>query len=364
MEGGPDCFFTRKPGVMEMVDELGLRSELIEPQAKEFMMLVGDRLHRVPAGLVSLNAVRPEALAQASFLSEGGKARALAEPSVPPGGGDDESIRSFFERRFGKEFSRLVAEPLLAGTHSGDPGRLSMRALYPTYLEWERKRGTPSPSETTPQREGIPSATFLSFRGGMRTLGDALADALTRTRVHLRSFLAELPAADRVLLAIPSNRAARLLPGVGLGLIQHGSTCIATYAFRREDVGHPLEGTGFLVPPTESLPVTGATWSSAKWDGRAPEDTVLMRVFMREPGHPREALTPLLGLKAAPFFSRLNRWADAQPQYEVGHLDLVDRIESALPPNVWLAGTSYRGVGIPDCLRQGREAARRIAHTL
>ncbi len=370
VEAGPDCFFARKPGVLELVRELGLEPEIVEPRAKEFRMLVGGALHRVPAGLVTLNGVRPEAVAEAAFLSDEGKARALRESEQPVGTERDESIRSFFTRRFGPEFSRLVAEPLLAGTHSGDPDRLSMRALFPAYLEWER-RVRPSDKEhdglETIATKEESSATFLSFRGGMQALVDALVRSLARTRVHLDAGLEAMPDADRTLVALPANRAAVLLPGVGLERIGHRSSTILTLAFRREDVGSPLEGTGFLVPPTEPFPVTGATWSSAKWPLRAPEDTILMRLFMRGDGEPSAALDAikrLLGISGEPLFSRVDRWKDAQPQYEVGHLDLVAAIESRLPEGVAIAGTSLRGVGIPDCLRQGREAARRIAEAL
>ena len=427
VERGPDCFFTRKPGVLETVRELGLVDRLVAPIQREFGMLVGGTIHRVPAGLVALNAVRAEAVGEATFLSDEAKARALAEPSMPRGEGGDESIRAFFARRFGPEFTRLVAEPLLGGTHGGDADRLSMAALFPAYLEWERSRGvgvspmrptavpTPSPTvfhagarshpsaraspltpstwEATPAErtdasasppsadpptvppsaraslQGEPSsgAAFLSFDGGMGVLAEALGASLTRTRVHLGAAVEALPRADQTLVALPANRAASLLPGIGLEGIRHGTTSILTLAFRREEVGDPLGGTGFLVPAGEPFPFTGATWSSSKWPGRAPEDEVLLRLFMRGRGDPEAALaalTELLGIRGTPLYREFRAWTDAQPQYEVGHLERVEAIERALPPNVWIAGTSFRGVGVPDCLRQGGEAARRIGETL
>lgn len=367
IERGPDCFFSRKPGALEMVRELGLEDELIEPEAKAFQMLVGGRLHPVPGGLVTLTYSQPDAVHEATFLSDAAKARVIEEANQPRGTTDDESIRSFFDRRFGAELTRLVAEPLLAGTHSGDPERLSMRALYPGYFDLERKHGSLAAGMPDAPKPGPKKPSFLSFRGGMKTLADALAASLSRTRVHLNALVAEMPQANRTLLAVPANHAARLLPGIGLESIPHGSTTIVTLAFRREDVAHALDGTGFLVPPTEPFPVTGATWSSAKWPGRAPEGTVLMRVFARgieaDEKTALDALCPLLGL-GEPLFSRIDRWIEAQPQYEVGHLDKIAAIESGLPQGVYVAGTSYRGVGIPDCLRQGRDAARRIAETL
>jgi oxygen-dependent protoporphyrinogen oxidase len=375
VEAGPDALFARKPGLMETLDELGLTDEIIEPKQREFKMFVAGRLHRVPAGLVTLNAVRPEAIEATEFLSPEGKALALAESAQPVGTSEDESIRSFFERRFGPEFTRLVAEPLLAGTHGGEGDRLSMRALFPAYLEWERKRSADfSPHQDPGLQSGRSKPTFVSFRNGMQTLVDALARSLKRTRVHLNAKLDALPNADRLLIAIPSNQAASLLPNVGLETIPTRSSAIATFAFPRTAISDPLDGTGFLVPSGEGLPITGATWSSAKWPGRAPEDTVLMRVFMRlniPPlgegqgwGEALAAIRPLLGITGEPTYRRLDRWIDALPQYEVGHLDRIAEIEAKLPPYISLAGTSYRGVGVPDCLRQGREAGRAIAQTL
>jgi len=399
VEQGPDCFFARKPGVMELVADLGLESELIEPVQKEFSMLVGGQLHRVPGGLVTLTYSEPTAIEEATFLTPEAKARVLAERDQPAGTAPDESIRSFFTRRFGPEFTRLVAEPLLAGTHAGDPDRLSMRALYPGYFNLERKNGSLAggmggdksaggPENRSgggsPGADTTPRASFLSFRDGMQTLVDGLHASLRRTRVHVGSEV-QIPHADHVLLAVPANRAAALVESQApeaarlMRAIPHNSSAIVTLAFRRTEIEHPLDGTGFLVPGGEGLTITGATWSSRKWAGRAPADTVLMRVFL---GGDRQALvqrpdedlvklavdaiTPIMGVKAPPSLVRVGKWIHALPQYEVGHLDRISEIERAMGalPHVTLAGTSFRGVGVPDCLRQGREAAKKIAETL
>lgn len=360
VEQGPDSLFVRKPGLKEILCDLELESELVSPKRREFMMLVGGRLHRVPAGLVTLNAVQPEAVESADFLSPEGKRRTLREPEPRRETEGDESIRSFFERRFGQEFTRLVAEPLLAGTHGGDADRLSMQALYPAYLG-----GTGVP----PMRAtGVPPVkeepTFVSFENGMQTLVARLAERLRRTRIHLDTAVRELPSADRVLVALPSPQAAKLLPNVGLEALTTRSSAIATFAFPRNAVGHPLDGTGFLVPASENFPLTGATWSSEKWPGRAPDDIVLLRVFMRAAADALSPIKSLLQIEGDPLHADLVCWTDALPQYEVGHLDRIREIETRLPSYVTLAGTSYRGVGVPDCLRQGRDAARAIANSL
>lgn len=367
VEFGPDCFFCRKPGTLDFIRELGLEEDLVEPLQNEFSLLIDGALHRVPAGLVTFSYSSPEAVHRASFLSDAVKARVLDEPNQPAGAAEDESIRAFFTRRFGPEFSRLVAETLLAGTHGGDPDRLSMRALFPAYFDLERKHG----SLTAATRPPAPGPSFLSFRGGMQTLVGGLVRSLSRTRIHLKYPIGSLNelAADRVLVATPANAAATLVGGEAarlLSRIEHRTTTIITLAFPRAQIAHSLEGTGFLVPPSMGGSVTGATWSSEKWPGRAPADQALLRVFLRGEADENgwREIAPVLGISGEPTFFKATRWRNAQPQYEVGHLDLVSEIESKLLPVVRFAGTSYDGVGIPDCLRQGRDTAHEIIETL
>jgi oxygen-dependent protoporphyrinogen oxidase len=372
VEGGPDCFFAAKPGVMDFIRELDLESELIAPLQKEFFMLAGGELHRVPGGLVRLTSPSSDAIREATFLSPEAKDAALHPRTPEPK--KDESIRSFFSSRYGAEFSRLVAEPLLAGTHGGDPEKLSMRSLYPNYLQ---------PAQTASASAG---PTFLSFRRGMQTLVDALVGRLGRTRVHFQSHvrLSELEA-DQILVALPANSAALLLQEAApeatrwLGNIPHASSAIVTLAYPSDGICHDLDGTGFLVPSGESESITGSTWSSRKWANRAPEGSTLIRVFLG--GHrgkftisrngtlikrATDAIQAPMKVRAEPTFAQVTRWIDALPQYELGHVERLAAIDEAMRqlPHIHLAGTSFRGVGVPDCLRQGREAAKKIAEAL
>jgi len=357
VEDGPDCFFARKPGIREFVEELGLADELIEPQAKEFSILSGGELHRVPRGLTNLRSPSAEAIEEAAFLTDEAKQWALNPQLVEVGA--DISIGAFFRARFGEEFSRLVAEPLLAGTHGGDPERLSMRALYPQYLSND---GMEAPAADGP--------TFLSFRNGMRSLPRALLNSLERTRVQVGRFLERLPSADRVLLAIPAPAAAGFFPrplSDLLSAIPHRDAAVLTEAY--PDVEITMAGTGFLVPEGEHGTLSGASWSSAKWAGRAGHNGVLVRYFLRPGATPEDICRdefPWLQPFARVLFSSCITWPYGLPQYELGHLTRLAEIDAALAeyPDVFLAGTSYRGVGIPDCVRQGREAARKIADSL
>jgi oxygen-dependent protoporphyrinogen oxidase len=343
--------------VREFVEELGLTRELIEPQAKEFSILFGGALHRVPRGLTNLRAPTAAAIDEAGFLSDEAKARARDPSPVEVSG--DISVRSFFSKRFGEEFCRLIAEPLLAGTHGGDPERLSMQALYPKFLSTENAHS-----------ESPEGPTFLSFRDGMRTLPWALLELLERTRVMVGQHLVRLPSADRILLAIPAPAAATFFDEPLAGLLRsipHRNATIVTDAYPDLDI--EMEGTGFLVPEGEHDTLTGASWSSAKWEGRGGRHGALARYFIRPDRTPEDLRRedfPWLEPNAQLLFSNSVEWPIALPQYELGHLDLLSDIDAALSdfPDVFLAGTSYRGVGIPDCVRQGREAARKIAETL
>jgi protoporphyrinogen/coproporphyrinogen III oxidase len=375
IEEGPDCFFARKEGAYELALELGLDDQLIGPAARDFSMLIDGRLHRIPSGLLSFTSPDPEAVAKAEFLSELGKKQVLAEREAPKGNGEDESIASFFRRRFGEEFSMLVAEPLLAGTHAGDPEALSLRALYPAYYELERKRGSlyALPSPTEHQRPN-----FVSLKGGMHTLVQALRSKLTKTKVVVNEELRSLEGADAYVLAMPAPAAAQILdekcPDASerLRRIEHASSTIVTLAFKRTDVG-AMTGTGFLVPQLEGAAITGCTWTSLKWPSRAPSGTALIRVFMGySAGQSDEdaitqavaAIKPLAELRGDPKLARVRRWIDALPQYHVGHLELLMDIDRAVPPGIHLTGTSYRGVGIPDCVRQAKETAARVVDQL
>lgn len=357
VEQGPDCFFTRKSGVMELVGELGLEGELIDPLRSEFAMLVGGQLHAVPRGLVALGNIDPECVLAAGFLSDDAKERALSSPLPGDAGTDvpDISIRNFFTQKYGADFSRLVVEPLLAGTHGGDPAKLSMQALYPGYL-------APPPAPSTGS-----GPTFKSFKQGMETLTEALQKAIEgRVTVHLNASIQTLEEvdADQYLVAVPAPVAAALLPTVSplLTKITHRGATIVTFAFPRSAIQGELPYTGFLVPEGEHPVLTGSTWSSEKWEGRTSKDKLLIRVFVKEgvtTDQALQAIRPIMGIEGEPILHATKNWINAQPQYELGHLDLVEEIEAEVRNlgNIVLAGTSYRGVGIPDCIRQGRDAA-------
>ncbi len=401
VEGGPDSIFTSKPWAVQLMTELGLESDFEEPIGGGFSVMTNGKLHAVPRALAGLIPTASTALESVGFLSAAARKRITSEHTVKKGSGEDESVASFFRRRFGKHFSKTLAEPLLAGIHAGDAEKLSMKALYPTYIGLEQKHGSlsgavSSPS-ATPAGHAPKKAGFLTLRGGLAELVTALVQKLdsvdirlscspkvllqTETGIKIQISDSDSIEVDAVILAVPAYASAKLLSSIRqdasilLSGIRHASTAVATVAFRASAFHRPLSGNGFLVPADEDSDVTGCTYSSLKWAGRAPQETILIRAFMGRDGglnidtlsddeiltRAESSLRRLLDAHEAPIMSRVDRWSNAMPQYELGHLELMDKIESQLEGlPIQLAGTSYRGTGVPDCIRQGREAAERF----
>jgi protoporphyrinogen/coproporphyrinogen III oxidase len=400
IEQGPDSVFTAKPAAIELAIELGLEDEFVEPLQHDFSILVNGKLFHVPRALASLMPGAASALEKAEFFGARARRRILEEKDAPKGDGSDESIASFFRRRFGTKFSNLLAEPLLAGIHGGDPEKLSMKALYPSYLGLEQKKGSlTGPSEIA---HPAPNATgrkagFLALRDGMESLVVRLVQRLDRVSVvkgvetnrierTMEGFRIHADGmkpieVDVVILAVPAPVASCLLREISsvsstkLLNIRHSSTAVVTLAYDSAAFPKPLHGNGFLVPYTEKSDITGSTWSSNKWPGRAPEDTVLLRCFMgRDGGLSVDYFTDqeliqkaiddikrILKSRQDPKFSTLMRWTNAMPQKVVGHTDLLAEIEAGLAGlPVYLIGASYRSSGIPDCVRDGRDVADRI----
>jgi protoporphyrinogen/coproporphyrinogen III oxidase len=300
-------------------------------------------------------------------------------------------------RRFGEEAADYLAEPLLAGIHAGDVERLSMRALFPRLLEAERQSGSVMRAFRALRMRPSPQGAFVSLPGGIGELAETLAAALPPGTVSLSSRVGELhraghytldtgagtASARAVMLCVPAHVAAHLLRGVDTGLaglcgrIPYASTATVAFGYRREHVGHPLQGTGFVVPRGEHPSLLAATWVSSKWPGRAPDGHALIRAFLgggRDPRRldrgddelveaARAALEDLLDISEPPLFAKLFRWTRQSPQYEVGHRQRVDAIEQrvAAIPGLFLAGSGFRAIGIPDCIADGRETAARAA---
>jgi oxygen-dependent protoporphyrinogen oxidase len=400
IEAGPDSFLSRKERGIALCEELGLDGELVgrRPEHAQTFVRRGDDLHPLPEGLTGMIPTSLDALERGSLLSPEGVARFREEPGIPAlPGDDDESVASFVSRRFGREVYDALVEPLMTGIYGGDGELMSLRATFPQLRALEREHGSLLRGPSPPEAGGRPP--FVSLRGGMDTLVTRLAERLERTRIvptaatrvsrgpsGFEIFLADAESlgADGVVVATPAFATAELLAELDVELsalharIPYASSVVVSLAFSRADVV-PLDGYGYLVPRTEGSDVLACTWSSQKWEGRAPDESVLVRVYAGRHGGrdlatgDDDELVALareevrrLGVVAEPSLSRVHRWPLGMPQYVVGHSERVARIDelAALIPGFALAGAAYRGVGIPDCIALGEAAAESVARAL
>lgn len=405
IEAAPDSFLSRKPRGVGLCEELDLADELVgrRPEYERTFVRRGTQLHPLPSGLTGMVPTNLDALADSALLSPEGKERIAAEVDVPVERGDaDESIASFFSRRFGRETYEALVEPLATGIYGGDGEGLSLIATFPQLRALELEHGSVIRGlrARSSGAEGERPA-FLTLRAGMERLVAALVAALGRTRLVTGcsargvtrdggGYRIELDdgralETDVVVVAVPAFASAELLVGLDERLaaahaeIPYASSVVVTLAFREEDLSHPLDGYGYVVPRLESTDVLACTWTSRKWEARAPEGAVLVRLYAGRHGGRdltlesdddlvalvREELS-LLEIRADPTLARVRRWPLGMPQYVLGHRARLARIESLVRehPGLALAGAAYRGVGIPDCVRSGEEAADAVAHVL
>ncbi|HJS25098.1 MAG TPA: protoporphyrinogen oxidase [Pyrinomonadaceae bacterium] len=403
LERGPDSFISEKPQAVALAKRLGLESRLIETNEKyrrSFIVRDG-RLRPVPEGFQLLAPSRMWPFITSDIFSVAGKARMAADLFLPrksTNGTTDESLASFVRRRLGVEALDRMAQPMVGGIYTADPETLSLRATLPRFLEMERehrslilamlRQGRVQKSGTSGARYSL----FLSFDRGVQVLVDAVtrinADFRVNARAQRLTFdqgwtiatdTGEQFKADAVCLAVPAYVAASLLTGEladKLRVIKYASTATINLAYRRAAIAHPLNGFGFVVPFIEKRSLIACTFSSVKFSGRAPEGHVLLRAFAGGALQPEifaldeselaarvEAdLRELLGINEAPLFLEVTKWERSMPQYEVGHLDRVNEIENLVSKlsGLTLAGNSYRGAGIPDCIRSGEAAAETL----
>jgi len=398
VDGGPDSLLVQKPAAVALCRELGIADRLVPTLTPRTAYVMRDgRLHPLAEGSFLGFPLKFSALAKSPLFSVAGKLRVAAELFVPQSGGEDESIASFVRRRFGQEAVDYLADPLLAGIHAGDAEHLSIRALFPRLLEAERQSGSVLKAFRSLNIKPSPQGAFVSLPGGVAELAEAVAAALPPDTLQLNARVLELhrngmwrvqTAAGRlesraVILATPAYVTGGLLRAIDTSLaalceaIPYASTATVAFGYRSDQISHPMKGSGFVVPRVERIALLAGTWVTSKWPGRAPAGHVLIRAFLgggRDP-HRLEAsdtdlietarrdLTALMGIDGAPIFSRLFRWTRQSPQYEVGHLQRIATIDQhvACLPGIFITGSGFRAIGIPDCIADARDTAARAA---
>jgi oxygen-dependent protoporphyrinogen oxidase len=409
VEAGPDSFITEKPWATDLCRALGLGDQLIgsnDADRKTYILTHG-RLVEMPDGLMFMVPTRILPTGFSPLFSLKTKLRMARELFHPPRAVDhDESVATFVERHYGSEMVDRLADPLLSGVYGGEAANLSVRAVLPRFAEMERTHGSLGRAMLAARKKmsaGPKKAApplFTSLKNGMQHLAETIVSRLDPKSLvtHARAQALQLQAGgwlvsagmqsdhfDTVILALPAPAAAQVLclasPELAaeLAAIQYSSSITVGLGYDRDFRQSLPPGFGFLVPRSEGKRLLAATFVHNKFPHRAPEDRALLRCFFAGSnaenvwqlsddeivGIVRTELQQILGLRAAPLFARVYKWKSAMAQYGVGHLDRLDRIERIRMqlPGLALAGNAYRGIGVPDCVRSGREAAAQVAKT-
>jgi oxygen-dependent protoporphyrinogen oxidase len=412
MEGGPDCFLSEKPWALQLCRQLGIEGEVIgtNQEVRRTFILRGKRLHEIPEGFMLLAPTSPWPFIKSSLFTLPGKLRMGLDLLLPrKKSNDEESLAAFVCRRLGREALERIAEPLVAGIHAGDPATMSLQSTFPRFIDLERSYRSLIWGMYQHKKQFAdlrPRYTmFITLRQGMEGMINALEKAIPshyiflrqevtglekthgksasgpRYRLHIKGKKKPLDA-DAVILASPAFVSAEFLKGIAgdiakqLDTIPYVSTATINLAYERSQIGHPLDGYGFVVPRLEKRTIMAATFSSIKFPGRAPQGKALLRCFVG--GAKNEAIVSrgdaellaavrgdieeILKIQGDPMLARIYRWHKAMPQYALGHEERISRIEQALAwhPGLFLIGSAYRGIGISDCVHEAELTAEQI----
>jgi oxygen-dependent protoporphyrinogen oxidase len=416
VEGGPDSFLPEKVQTVHLARHLGLESEMLpsNDQFKGTFIYSEKALHSLPEGVMLMVPTMFWPMIRSHLISWPGKLRMGMEPFIPRRRQQgDESLASFVTRRLGSECLDKIAEPLVAGIHTSNPDNMSLEATFPRFLQMEQKSGSlirgmlaamkNRPYATLsgpPPKPGVPKMTyFMSFRNGMQTLSQACADFIGTDSIRLGARVkvveprgkgyavvlesGEVIEADHVMIGTASYEAAHMIRSFApdaadqMAGIDWSSAANVSVAFRKKDVKVPLRGFGFIIPKVENRRINATTYSSIKWSYRAPDDSILLRVFVG--GGNREDLVyaldddamvttvlkeldAVIGLQAEPQFTRVYRWYKAMPKYTVGHMDRMSLLDRRIAehPGLHLIGCSYKGIGIGGCVQESLLAAEKL----
>lgn len=409
IERGPESFFDRQNDVYALAKDLGIEGELITSNNGPNYVAVGSRLYPIPSSLMSGEAPNISPFITSGLFSLSGKIRAAGDFILPRSvQNDDLSLGGFFRRRFGQEIVQNLVEPLLAGTLAGDIEQLSMNSTFPELYEIGQKHrsllvGLKKSQmnflsiEPFEEKKGI----FQTFKNGLETLVEKLEEALlpgtvlkgvkveeiehgkdNTVKVILNNF--SQIKADAVIVATPFNVAQKIVSKhnllTELKTMKAASIATVTMIFKKEQLGD-LDALSFFVSRNSDFSITSCTWSNRKWPNTTPKDYVLLRSYIGRVGD--EAIVELsdseiektvlqdlmktIGIKGAPVDTVVSRWKNAMPQYTVGHEEKIARVKQELHehfPTVKLSGSSFEGISIPECVKQGQTVAKEIINQL
>jgi protoporphyrinogen/coproporphyrinogen III oxidase len=407
LECGPDSFITQKPEALALIKELGLGEDVIGSNDRERRTYIWKhgKLVQLPEGVMMIVPSRVMPMVKSPLLSWGTKIRMGLEYFRKPGGsttdGQDRSVADFVTDHFGRETLDYLAEPLLSGVYGGDPSRLSIASVLPRFVQMEAKYGSlvrgvlESKKEAAKRGPAAAAPLFQTLKSGLGTLISTLAASASVTQTQVEAIerdganggfrlrvSGEWLASDHVVVACPAWSAGGLLQSLDARLadllsgIEYSSSLTLSLIYRAQEFDGLHAGHGFLVPKKERERLAACTYVGTKFLHRIPDDLIALRCFFGGAGDAkaleesdesllsiaRDELHRMVGVKAAPVSHVIARWPKSMAQYTVGHAKRVEEIRARANaiPGLYLAGNAYEGIGIPDCIRTGRAAAKRI----
>lgn len=402
IERGADSFLARKQAGMDLIHALQLEDQLHYNQTGQSYVLSENKLFPIPAGSFMGIPVQETPLMESELLTEEGKQRAINEITIPKGPAlKDQSLGSFLRNRFGDELVDKLLAPLLSGIYSSDVDQMSLMSSFPNLYALEQKYGSVLAGlrKTLPDTKantGKKSGQFASLKGGLGTLVEKLQTELKEC-IQFQTEIKHIEPLDHgyrlfdqnknsyeaagIILALPH----RLIPGLfqsspvfdPLLDIPVSSVANAVLTFNENDIKQAMAGTGFVVARNSDVRITACTWTHKKWPDTTPEGKALLRCYAGKPSDQKivsydddtivnlvlKDLEKTMGITAQPESSIVTRWKEQMPQYTVGHRERVEKVKQEVKkahPGLLLAGASYDGVGIPDCIADGKTAAESV----
>jgi oxygen-dependent protoporphyrinogen oxidase len=402
IEKGPDSFLARKQSASRLVHEVGLQDQLVHNATGTSYILVKGKLHPIPGGAVMGIPTKIRPFVMTGLFSPMGKLRAAFDFVLPPTKADgDLSLGQFFRRRLGDEVVENLIEPLLSGIYAGDIDQMSLLATFPQFFHVEQKHGSLvlGTKRTTPKQTGETKkkGIFQTLRTGLQSLVDEVEKRLELGsvlkgirveniekankgyRLHVSS--GEVWVADSIIIAVPHQNVPSMLPSYPFfepfKTVPSTSVATVALAFPASAIEQDIDGTGFVVSRRSDYTITACTWTHKKWPHTAPKGKALLRCYVGRPGDEAiveqsddeivnvvlDDLNKIMRINGRPEFAIVSRWKEAMPQYLVGHKERMETIKAKMTvelPGVFLAGSSYEGLGLPDCIDQGEEAVKKV----
>lgn len=407
IERGPDSFLARKTSITKLAKEVGMDHQLVPNSTGKSFVLVNDKLYSIPGGSIMGIPTKIGPFVKTGLFSIPGKLRAAADLFLPrTESGKDQSLGKFFRRRLGDEVVENLIEPLLSGIYSGDIDQLSLMSTFPQFYEAEQKyrsliigikKMAPPKRKEEQNTNKKTTGGFLTFKTGLQSFAEAIETKLepesilkgirvnkiekvdNQYQLHLNN--AETLTADCVIAATPHKATQSMFSQYGFfdpfKIVPSTSVATIALAFPEKAIKKDINGTGFVVSRNSDYTITACTWTHKKWKHSAPKGKVLLRCYVGRAGNEAiveqsddqivkivlEDLSKTMDITMQPEFSVISRWPNAMPQYIVGHQQRIETIRKHVTeelPGVFLAGASYEGIGMPDCISQGEKAVQQV----